>query len=200
MKKTSIFLLVLVLLFTFTAQEAYSRPRQNLYEVLKDAKEVNTYVADVTDSSGEAKGMLPGIKKAIEDELATRMSTNFVLVKNEEDADIIITCDVTERIWLKNDPIDQVHGVSAAALDVAMKQNYGRLRADMEVKKGPQKIAFFKKRGGLFKRRNVLWKGSIQATITKTDMPEDESKPLLERRLAEVFMRKCFSKKAKPIR
>ena len=81
-----------------------------------------------------------------------------------------------------------------------MKQNYGRLEANFEVKKGPQKIAFFKKKGGLFKRRNILWQDAVKATITKTDMPEEESKPLLEMRLAEVFMRKCFSKKANPIR
>lgn len=200
MKKIFILSLALVLLFTLTSQNAYSRPRKNLYEVLKDAKEVNTYVADVIDSSGQAGDMLTGIKRAIEDELTARMSTNFVLVKSEEEADIIITCDVTERIWLKDDPVDQVYGAGAAAMDIAMKQNYGRLKANFEVKKGPQKIAFFKRKGGLFKRRNILWQGVVKATITKTDMPESESKPLLERRLAEVFMLKCFSKKSKPVR
>ena len=199
MKKLIGVFMVVAVLTAAISQEAWSREKVNLYGILKDAKEINTYVADVTDSSGEAQDMLSGIKEQIENALITRQSTNFVLVKNEDDADIVITCNVIERIWMETDPIDQVHGIGAAVFDAVMSENYGRLRADIAVKKGPKKIALFKRRGGLFRRMNILWDETVQATVTKKVMPEVESKPLLEERLADIFIRECFGKNAKSL-
>jgi hypothetical protein len=199
MKRVILGFIVIMMASCLISQQAWCREKANLYSVLKDAKEVHTYLSDVTDSSGQAEDMLPGIQQQIKDALVARQSTNFVLVNNEDDADIVITCDVIERIWMETDPIDQVHGVGAAVFDALISENYGRLRAKMLVRKGPKKVVLFKKRGGLFRRMNVLWSDTVQATITKKDMPEEDSKPLLEERLADIFIRRCFGKNAKSL-
>lgn len=200
MKKVFVsFTLAALLLVVFLPQEGVCREQVNLFGILKDAKEVNVYVAPVTDSSGEASTMTANIKKHLEDALATRMSINFNVVKDEKDADIVISCDITERIWLENDPVDMVHGVGALAYDLVRNQNYARMKAIFEVKKGPEKILLFKNRGGIFRRRDFLYKEELQATITRSNMPEAASEPLLEERIIEVFMRRCFSRNAKPL-
>jgi hypothetical protein len=77
--------------------------KENLYDRLSDAKEVKTYVAGITDSSGQAGDILISLKKRIEDALVARMTINFVLVPSKDYADIVITCDITERIWMKEE-------------------------------------------------------------------------------------------------
>ena len=196
MKKLLTVLMVGVFFVAGFQQAGECQPRQNLYSVLEDAKVVNVYIGDITDSSGQAGDMIPGFRKALENELKTRQTINFVTVEKEDDADIIISCDINERIWLANDPIDQIHGLGAIAADAAINENYARMQADFIVKKGPRKMVF-RNIGRLFKRRNTLFDEELQATITQGNMPEEESKPLLEKRMAEVFMRKCFAKNAK---
>ncbi|MFC1570240.1 hypothetical protein ACFL4E_00470 [Candidatus Omnitrophota bacterium] len=181
-------------------QNGMCREQVNFYDILNNAREVKTYVADITDSSGQAKGMTGELKKVLEDALATRMSIHFVLVKDKKDADIVITCDITESIWLKDDPIDNIHGIGPAAYDIAMKQNYARMNAVFTVERGPEKKELFKWMGGRFLRREYLWKEEISGQVTKTDMPEKESIPLVEERLVKVFMRRCFSRNAKPLK
>ena len=176
--------------------EGHCRMRENLYDMMSDAKEVRVYVADVTDSSGQAGNMRSSLKKAIEDALATRMTINFALVPDKDDADIVITCDVIERIWMEEDPIDQIHGIGPAAMDVVMKENYARMRAIFTVERGGKKI-ILKRLKRLLRRSRIVWEQEIQATITKAVMPEEESILLLDDRIVAVFMRKCFSKSAK---
>jgi len=172
------------------------QPRENLYSVLSDAKEVNVYIGEITDSCGDAGDMIPGIKKNLENELKTRMTINFKIVDKEEDADIIITADINERVWMETDPIDQIHGIGAIAADAALQENYARISADFIVKRGPRKMVF-RRVGRLFKRRNILFDREVSADITQGKMPEKESLAILEEHLPEVFMRKCFAKNAK---
>lgn len=176
-------------------QEASCRERENLYYILKDSKEIRTYIAGVTDSSGKCVDMIAPIRKHLEDALVTRMTLNFVLVQDKDDADITISCDIIERVWMENDPIDQIHGLSTIALDAAIQQEYARLRAVFTVTRGPGKM-LFKRAERILRRRNILWQNEIKATIDKKGMTEEQSKPLLEERIAEVFMRECFSKTA----
>lgn len=187
-----------VLLACFV-QDGICREKVNFYDILGDAKEVKTYVADVTGASEDAKDMTGDLQKILEDALATRMSINFVLVKDETDADIIITCHIIERVWMENDPVDQVHGLGAAALDIALQQNYARMKAEFTVARGPERKDLFKWMGGFLLRRKFLWEETLDAMVTKTEMPEKESIPLVEERLVKVFMRRCFSRNAKPL-
>lgn len=196
MKKAMAVVFAISLLFAFAGSGA-CREKENLYSMLSDAKEVRTYVADVTDSSGQAKDMLKGIKEQLINALETRMTINFVLVPDEKaDPDLIITCNVIERIWMDHDPVDQIGGTASIAMDIAKDDDYGRLQAVFRVKRGPGK-AISRRISRAFRRKNILWERKLQATITKSDMSEEASKPLLEERIAEVFMRKCFSKNAR---
>ncbi|MEA3489779.1 MAG: hypothetical protein U9R44_05520 [Candidatus Omnitrophota bacterium] len=171
----------------------------NMYDLLSDAKEVNVYVGDISDSSGQAGDVIPGLRKKLENVLETRMTINFVPVPEKKNADLVIGCEIVECIWLKEDPIDEISGSVSIAYDVVMKENYARLQAVFTVKRGPEKILLFKRRGGLFRGRKSLWEEKLQATVTRKQMSKTESRPLLEDRILKVFMRKCFSKNAKPI-
>jgi len=169
-----------------------SRQRENLYSVLQDQSEVKTYIRDVRDSSGSSEEFVTLIKKDLESDLEARKSIHFVIVNDEKDADIIISCDIAERMWIEVDPIDMVHSAAAGVYDAMIKENYSRLEAVFVVERGPRKV-IFKRIGG----KRIMWDQSVQATVTKKIMPEKESIPLVSERLVEVFMRKCFSKKAK---
>ncbi len=169
-----------------------SRARENLYSILGNQSEVKTYVRNVVDSSGSSRELVPLIKKELEAVLEARKSINFVIVNDEKDADIIISCDITERMWLEVDPVDQMHNVVAGAYDAMTEENYSRLEAGFVVEKGPRKVIF--KRIG---SRRIIWEQSVQATVTKKIMPEEESLSLVSERLVKAFIRKCFSKKAK---
>lgn len=187
--------LVFSVLILFQGTGECGQGGNNFYELLSGAGEVKVYIAGVTDSSGQAQGMTDGIKKALENALASRQTINFKPVENEADADMTITCDVTERIWLAEDPIDEVYSAAAAAMDALTKENYGRLQAVIKVQKGG-KTEIIKPLMKLARRGNIFWEAKVQATITKAIMPEEESKPLLEERLADVFIKECFSKKS----
>ena len=200
MKKVFLMLaLVLVGTMTFSGM-MFAATEVNMNDLLTEAGKVKVYVGDVTDSSGDAGDMLAGIKKRLEDALATRMTIDFIIVSDKKKAALIVGCDVTEFVWMENDPVDQVGGLSSAALDVALRQNYARLQAKFFIKKGPEGAYLFKGKGKRIGRRPHVWEQTVKATVTKTIMPEGESKPLIEERIVEVFMRKCFAKNAKPIK
>jgi len=198
-KKISVivFMVSMSLVFLFPC-EGKCQVKKNLYSMMSDAKEVKVYVAEVIDSSGQAADIRVSLRKSIEDALATRMTINFVPVSSENNADVVITCDIIERIWMKEDPLDQIHGIGPAAMDIAMSENYARMRAVFAVERGGKKV-ILKGLRRFFRRSNVIWKQELQATITKKVMPEKESIPLLEDRIVQVFMRKCFSKNAQSL-
>ena len=197
MKKVITVFMVFTIIATVMSPAGVCADKKNLYMMLDDVKEVKTYVEDITDSSGQAdENIRASFKKKLEDALIARHSINFVIVNDVKDADIAIYGDITERIWLEVDPIDQVQGISSAALDAAIQENYTRMQAVFSVERGEKKKVLKSLRRA-FKRSDVLWERKIQATITKGVMPEEESIPMVEDRLVKVFIRKCFSKKAK---
>ncbi len=200
MKKTFLMIPVLLMVFALALpQTGMCREEVNMHAMLEDAKEVAVYIDEVTDSTGSSDHVLAGIKKHLANALNTRMTVNFEVVEDKDDADIVISCEVTEYIWMENDPVDQITGIAGIAYDAAMQENYARLQATFVVTKGPKKIVLFKRRGGLFRRRNILWKNNLQVTITRKKMSMDESVPLVEEGIVKVFMRRCFSKNAKPL-
>jgi hypothetical protein len=199
MIKSMKMLTVLVISCIVVSQTAFSLEKVNLYDILENAKEVNTYIADLTDPSGQAGDMLEGIREQLEHALLSRQSANFVMVDDKSKADIIITCDIIERIWLEVDPIDKVWGAGAVAMDVMKNDNYGRIRADITISKGPAGKRLFSRSGARVRRMTVLWDEIVQATITQTIMPEPESKILLQERLADIFIREAFGRRASPL-
>ncbi len=190
MKKAAamVLLVFVAMMFVLPQEGECRRNKENLYEKLGDAREVNVYIDKVTDSSGQAGHMLESLRKKIENGLRTRQTINFVIVKNVDDADIIIDCDITERIWMETDPVD-TPSIGGAVADAALSENYARMRADFKVSKGPRKIIFKRLR-----KKPLLWEEVVMATITKADMPEPESIPLIEDALVKEFIVECFGR------
>ena len=198
MKGVLSILLAISFLLTCVGPGYCQPPKQNLYTALWDASVINVYIADVTDSSGEASGMSRGIKEQLEKALEERQTLNFKMVRDKNDADLIINIDVTERMWADHDPIDMDRMPSWPGLliDAATDEDYGRIKAVITVELGPSKRLRSEFRE-LKKRKGVLWKRVISADVTHPEMTEKESKPVLEMELAYVFIRKCFGKNAK---
>ena len=142
--------------------------------------------------------MLKGIKDSLEDALEARQTLNFKIVRSENDADLVITTDVVERVWADHDPIDSDHlppGWASWVVDAAKDDDYGRIQAIMVVTQGPN--SNIHRELGKYKRRKVIWKREVSADVTQSEMTEEESKPILEEEIARVFIRKCLSKNAR---
>jgi hypothetical protein len=144
----------------------------------------------VTDSAGSFGADLAAIKKALENAFETRLTTNFDIVQKKEDADIEVSCDVTESLWTENDPIDMIGGVGTLVYDVVTKTDYARVQAVFIVKD--------------VKKDKVVWKKKLKATLSDDKMigrelsgkrmTKEEGLALVNEQLADVFMRDGFSK------
>jgi hypothetical protein len=198
MRSVTSVLLAIGIMFMCASSGECQREKHNLYTALWDVSEIKVYVADVTDSSGAAGDMVRGIKEQLEHALEARMSLNFKIVRNKEDADLIITTDVVERVWADHDPIDtddMPPGWFTVVMDAAEDNDYGRIQAVITVERGPTDR--LKSELVRLRRKNILWTREVSADVTKENMTEEESKPFLEMQLAEVFVYKCFGKNAK---
>ena len=178
MKKT--ILAICISCMVLIAHNGECRPQDNLYKMFSKKDQVKVFVHDAKDASHAQKVDLGELKREIEDALTSRRSINFEMVSNKEDADILIDCNVKEFVWMKEDPMDDVHGIEAIVLDAVITCNYARLQAIFTVKDGPS--------------GKVLWKRTIKATLTEKDMDEAKSMPMANERVIKVFMRKCFAK------
>jgi len=156
------------------------RPLDNLYDTLSKKDQVKVFVHDAKDVSHAKKVNLKAVRQGIEDALSSRKSINFKVVPSKEEADIIVDCYVKEFVWMKEDPIDDVHGVAPLVMDAVMNANYARVQAEFSVLDVPS--------------GKVLWKRTIKATLTEKDMNEEQSLPMARERVIKVFMRKCFAK------
>jgi len=87
-----------------------------------------------------------------------------------------------EYVWLKEDPIDQVYGIEAAALDAAMIENYARIQVQAAL------IAT--------KHNRTLWSDRVKATMTKGVMPKESSYELVYPRFIKSIMIEMFKKRA----
>jgi hypothetical protein len=156
------------------------RQNDNLYKVLKSRAEVKVYVSDVKDSCSAPKADVETLKAILQDAFATRISPNFELEFKENDADIVILCDITEFLWTDRDPASDLSGTGSVFFDVIMKENYARMQATFTV--------LDQKNG------NELWSKKLKATITDREMSQPDSIFMLNERIVKIFMRECFSK------
>lgn len=175
--------LVMFMMFVLpTAGQCRQKDDGNLYGKLSQMKAVNVYLADITDSTnGQNKVDGAAFKKTLEDALVTRMTLNFKPVTRKEDADIVITANVTEYIWMLPDPIDEIGGLETAAWDAANSEHYIRLYATFSVLDA--------------KTGDVLWTKDIKGTVTDKNMTEQEGIEMVDDRIVKMFIRDCFSKK-----
>jgi len=179
MKKILVCILMgaFILSLSFTAE---CRNMQSVHEMLSKKSVVNVYLGDFTDSSGNSNVDLENIKQILENALATRMTINFNIVDNMEEADIAIQGDVFEMFWTDTDPVDNVSGLGAMAMDAAIQENYARMQIDMSVIDA--------------KNGKMLWQEKVKATITDNTMTESDSVIMLPERITKMFMKECFAK------
>ncbi len=185
------FSVLMAALVLIGATDACARPRgkKDLYDELW-GKKLNTYVADPTDSSGNAADSLKTLKKALEDALVNRMAINFQLTGSRQDADIAIECDVKEFVRPGKDSSAGSPGLGSSLMGVFSGGDRGRMQAVFTVTD--------------LQKKKVLWQEQIKADGAAEDVTDEEGAEILNERLVQVFMRKCFGKKrlraAAPVR
>ncbi len=185
------FSVLIAALFLVGVMDACARPREkrNLYDELW-GKKLNTYVADPTDSSGNAAESLKTLKKVLEDTLVNRMTITFHLTGSPEGADIAIECDVKEFVWIGKTDSEGSPGLGSSLIDAFGGQNQGRIQAVFTVTD--------------LQKKKVMWQERIKADVSAKGVPREEGIEMLNERLAQVLMRECFGKKrlraAAPVR
>jgi monomeric isocitrate dehydrogenase len=120
------------------------------------------------------------LKKMIEDAFAARTRYKFTVVQTPQEANIIFRGDIVEYIWMKEDPIDEVYGIGAAAMDAAFIENYARIQIQSEIID--------------VKKNSVLWSDKVKATMTKKDMPIEESYALIYPKIIKSEVIEIFRK------
>lgn len=159
---------------------AVSASKNSLYADLSRAGTVAIHVAEPVDKSKEPKADLPGLKAALEKALTERKSVRFAVQPVETGARLRVNAEVTETIWLKDDPIDMLMGVGGTAMDAAVVEHYARMQAVFTVTD--------------VKSGRALWSEDLKATITSNDVTEANFKQKINERMAEVFVIAAFGK------
>ena len=169
----------LVVSFPITGE---CREKQTFYEwLIEKDRPIKAYVAEVTDSSGQAGGCIPLLKKDTEEMLASRKRIQFVLAPDKKEADIIMDCDITEFFWTDTDPVDDITGIGPILLDSAMKESYGRLTCVFTITDA--------------QTGKVLWESKLKATITGNHITSENAAVMLSDRIMDVLTRGAMTKK-----
>jgi len=162
------------------AQNGVCRDKPNLYEELSSKDEVKVYISKILDSAHAGTADEVSLKQKLEEALTARKTINFKIVSSPGEADFKLDCDIKEFVWMEEDPIDDVHGIGPAILDVAIKQNYVRMQIDFAVTDT--------------KTNKEVWQRLLKTTITKPDMDAAASIPLANEGIVKIFIRECFNK------
>ena len=157
--------------------------QKSLLEYINERYETKVYVAELTNSSGDYKIDPAALRKKIEDAFAARMSHDFRIVKSRPEADIAVYLDIVGYVFTEEDPPDLIITPLTVMIDLAKKDHYARMQADVRIEE--------------VKKNRNLWEGRIKATVTNADMTKDESYDLVNERLVKVFFTKLFKKNAR---
>ncbi|MFH0731500.1 MAG: hypothetical protein V2A72_01085 [Candidatus Omnitrophota bacterium] len=181
MKKAyNIIIISAALLSVALTSPGYCASKRNLYNKFCGQKQVNVFVQDFVNATGENKVDVKDLQQKLKDALDARKSINFTVVNSKEEADIVITCDVTKFQWLENDPVDMVYGVGPIAYDLLTDDNYAQLDTKFSVTDA--------------KKNRLLWKDDVTVYITRKDMDEQASAPIVNEKCVKTFIRECFGK------
>lgn len=173
-------LIVSSLLVSLAATDGYCLRRRSLYERFRRSPEVKVYVAAINNLSGSNRVNTEGLEDELKYALDNRKSINFRVVKKREDSDIIINCEVADFYWLSEDPIDFIMGTYGIVYDVLTSENYAYQEAVFTVTDT--------------KRSRRLWKKVMKIDFTRSDMTEEQSIPLINKKTVKIFIRDCFSR------
>ena len=160
-----------------------SLPAATLYDRFF-GRDVKVYIALPSDICEAKKTDCNGLKSELEKALKTRKSIHFEIVDSASAADLIIEPEVSEFYWSATDPVDMIAGLGMTAMDAMKNQNYVRMQVTFtirDVKNGSKE----------------LWKDKLVSTVTKDQMNEEQSVPLINEDMAATFIKATFSKKSK---
>jgi hypothetical protein len=175
------FILVISFLLPVSNGHARIKLQESLWEEFF-GKKVATFVAEPIDSSGKSADLAKMLRKAIEEELSTRLNIDFDIVTVREGADIVIDCDIKDVVWEgKPSSEDASGGADKGIFGFLGGGEGGRAEAvftvtDLRIKK-------------------VLWQKRLMATVGGKGDPDLTPDERLSERLTRVFMKECFAKK-----
>ena len=152
--------------------------RQTLEEFCKDKHPTKVYIGELTNSSGDNKVNLKELKEDIAKAFEARTKYDFEIVNSEKEADIMVTLNVTNYVWMETDPIDQMPWF-ATAYDAMNEVHYARIEADVKV---------FNLKSG-----RAMWEQEVWGTVDHATMTEDESYGHANMRLADMMMKEMLS-------
>ncbi len=152
----------------------------NLYERF-EGKRVKVFMSPIKDSTANRKVDPVILKTRLEEALKARKSTKFVVVQTAQEAELSIDADIKDFWWTDHDPVDMITGLSGAAADAVIVEDYARLQVDVKVTE--------------VSKNRIIWQDRVMATVTKKPMSEAESLPLIMDDFANTFIRQCFGRK-----
>ena len=175
------YLLTPAVLVVLAGSSGFCSDKGNLYYELYKRPSVATFISDIKDSTQEQVVDTADLKQRLRDGLAARKSITFSFVDDPAVADIIISCDVQKLIWSKDDPIDMIYATGALVYDLLTNENYAYMEALFSVADATT--------GG------SLWQKRLKIDLTKKEMTQQESLPLINEKAVKIFIRDCFSKR-----
>lgn len=172
------FLLVFLLALAISVSPARAKSG-NLHGFVTGKHTVNVKVEQFTVARGSEEINGAEITEIFKNKLRERVSVTFNIVETAEEADLVISGDVVEFVYLEDDPIDILLPIGLV-VDLAARQNYARMIFDIQVHNTT--------------KGKIVWKKRLKSTLTKSDMPRDASVPIIMERAGKVFIRNCFGK------
>ena len=153
----------------------------SLYSTYSKKSSVKTWVMDPEDGTLKKEVMSSQLKAEIEKALQERKSVHFLKAGDKTGADISIQVKVSELWWTDQDPVDMIVGVGGVAMDAAVREDYVRMTAFVDVLDA--------------KTERSIWQDKVMATITKKDMPQTKAFELINAEFAKEFVQECFGKR-----
>lgn len=175
MLKKALFLALILL----SAADAHAASLRDTFG--RRASAVAVAVTEPVNNSEDKELQASDLKKALEEKLAARREPKFSVVADPAAAEITVSADIKESIFLEHDPVDKLIGIGGTAWDAATVEHYARLVAVYTVTD--------------VKSGRVLWTDKLMGTVTDKTMTKEESRPKIVARAAEIFIREAFGKK-----
>lgn len=152
---------------------------KNLYNYASKNDTVNIYIGDFSPSD-RAKEIDPArLAEAFEVRLRDRKTVRFNVVDRVEDADLAVSGRIKIFRYLDKDPVDILIPIGLV-IDLLTQKNFARLDYTVSVLDT--------------KKKKVVWKRALRATLTEFEVPKEKSIPLIIDRAAYVFIKECFGK------
>jgi hypothetical protein len=158
----------------------YAYDRGKNLSSMTEGKTIKIYLGDFKSDSDKINA--DAFKNVMKDFLAGRKKESFEIVADKKDSEIVIESKILAYRYLEKDPIDNViGGTTALIVDALVPQNYVQVKVEFTV----------------FATDSMrkLWSKKDVVSVTKTNMLEQESIPLVLKESAKRFVALCFVKR-----